>query len=193
MTKLICINCYNAHLGILYELELLSTDEELKTLVENPSQCIPAGGRYSDYVRNRVAFLTHRCGCHSGCKTAGRCKCVGQLRKCGPGCSCTNCENRTSNSEGTLCMCIDYRLHAYLKLDKPSPLRIKGTWSWQNASILTQRLEKLKMILILKNALFLTSLLVSTSHYRTASPIFNTELEEFEDNIYTEEGNTCGF
>ena len=49
------------------------------------------------------------------------------------------------------------------------------------------------MILILKNALFLTSLLVSTSHNTTASPIFNTELEEFEDNIYTEEGNTCGF
>jgi len=63
-------------------------------------------------VRNRVAFLTHGCGCHFRCKTAGRCKCVRQLRKCGPGCSCTNCENRTSNSEGTLCMCIDYRLHA---------------------------------------------------------------------------------
>jgi len=41
----ICTNCYNAHLGILHELELLSIDEELKTLVENPSQCIPAGGR----------------------------------------------------------------------------------------------------------------------------------------------------
>jgi len=37
-------------LGILHEMELLSTNEELKTLVENPSQCIPAGGRYSDYV-----------------------------------------------------------------------------------------------------------------------------------------------
>ena len=43
----ICTNCYNAHLGILHEMELLSTNEEL---VENPSQCIPAGGRYSDYV-----------------------------------------------------------------------------------------------------------------------------------------------
>jgi len=32
-------------LGILHELELLSTDEELKTLVENPRQCIPAEGR----------------------------------------------------------------------------------------------------------------------------------------------------
>jgi len=46
----ICTNCYNAHLGILHEMELLSTNEELKTLVENPSQCIPAGRRYSDYV-----------------------------------------------------------------------------------------------------------------------------------------------
>ena len=46
----ICTNCYNAHLGILHEMELLSTNEELKTLVENPSQCISAGGRYSDYV-----------------------------------------------------------------------------------------------------------------------------------------------
>ena len=62
----ICTNCYNAHLGILHELELLSTDEELKTLVENPSQCIPAGGRYSDYVSQvlqevRVRVRNEKC------------------------------------------------------------------------------------------------------------------------------------
>jgi len=43
-------------------LELLSTDEELKTLVENTSQCIPAGGRYSDYVSQALQEVMVKVG-----------------------------------------------------------------------------------------------------------------------------------
>ena len=54
-------------------------------------------------VRNRVAFLTHGCGCKTGCATA-RCKCVKTGRQCGPGCGCSphsECQNRNiSTNEG---------------------------------------------------------------------------------------------
>ena len=54
-------------------------------------------------VRNRVAFLTHRSGCKTGCATA-RCKCVKAGHQWGAGCGCNHhseCKNRNSfTSEG---------------------------------------------------------------------------------------------
>ena len=43
-------------------------------------------------VRNNVQLLLHGCSCKTGCCTQ-RCSCVKGARKCGPGCSCSNCHN----------------------------------------------------------------------------------------------------
>ena len=43
-------------------------------------------------IRTRVAFLTHGCGCKTGCTTK-RCKCKKEGHLCGPGCVCTHCQN----------------------------------------------------------------------------------------------------
>ena len=54
-------------------------------------------------IHNCVAFLTHGCGCMTGCSTA-RCKCVKAGQPCGPGCICyraSECQNKGSTSEGT--------------------------------------------------------------------------------------------
>ena len=51
-------------------------------------------------VKNRVAFLTHGCNCTKGCTTK-RCKCIKAGRQCGPGCSCSGCQNG-SGEEGKI-------------------------------------------------------------------------------------------
>ena len=43
-------------------------------------------------VRNNVQLLLRGCSCKTGCCTR-RCSCVKGARKCGPGCSCSNCHN----------------------------------------------------------------------------------------------------
>ena len=43
-------------------------------------------------VRNTVHLLLKGCSCKKGCKTR-RCGCLKEGRKCGPGCTCSNCEN----------------------------------------------------------------------------------------------------
>ena len=48
-------------------------------------------------VKERVAFLTHGCGCKIGCDT-GRCKCFKSHNRCGPGCNCSNCQNHDEGS-----------------------------------------------------------------------------------------------
>ena len=53
-------------------------------------------------TRESVAFLTHGCGCKTGCSTA-RCKCVKMGRLCGPGCTCSRtmeCQNARQTNEG---------------------------------------------------------------------------------------------
>ena len=58
-------------------------------------------------TRESVAFLTHGCGCKTGCATA-RCKFVKSGQLCGPRCTCTRtteCQN-TQRHEGKTNICI---------------------------------------------------------------------------------------
>ena len=50
-----------------------------------------------EVVRQRVGLLLRGCSCKKGCKT-NRCSCRKRCRKCGPGCSCCNCENGPTSS-----------------------------------------------------------------------------------------------
>ena len=54
-----------------------------------------------EQVRQRISFLTHGCSYKTGCSTH-RCKCVKAGQHCGPGCSCTICQNRSTGTRGSI-------------------------------------------------------------------------------------------
>ena len=53
-----------------------------------------------EQVRKAVQLLLKGCSCKKGCKTR-RCGCLKDGRKCGPGCSCSNCENSLTGTAPT--------------------------------------------------------------------------------------------
>ena len=53
-----------------------------------------------EQVRKAVQMLLKGCSCKKGCKTR-RCGCLKDGRKCGPGCSCSNCENSLTGTAPT--------------------------------------------------------------------------------------------
>ena len=69
-------------------------------------------------TRNSVAFLTHGCGCKTGCRTC-RCKCVKAGQHCGPGCGCsrTECQNKATSSEGIVYITQTHITYIHYTLD----------------------------------------------------------------------------
>ena len=66
-------------------------------------------------TRESVAFLTHGCGCKTGCATA-RCKCVKLGQLCGPGCNCsrgTECQNTARKTNEGKWRPSNYITHMY--------------------------------------------------------------------------------